>query len=248
MVRTMNPLLDLMKSHVSVRSYKDKEVPDELLAEIVAAAQASSTSSHIQAYSVVRVFDPDKRARISEVAGGQKWVVDAPVFMVHCADLVRLGAASEIEGQGALEGWFEHSLAAIVDVALFAQSVMLAAEASGLGGVFIGGIRNDPDAVIEQLALPRQVYPVFGMCLGWPKGKVGAKPRLPKVEVMHADTYDAEKLGGNLGEYNQVMAGYYEDRGAGTSRNWNRTVADALQKKKREHMKASFERAGFFLK
>ena len=244
----MSDVIDLMKSHASVRSFTDEGIGGDLLVRIVEAGQSASTSSHIQAYSAVRVVDPGKRARISEAAGGQKWIVEAPVFLVHCADISRLGTASEMEGQGELEGWFEHSLAAVVDVALFAQNMMLAAESEGLGGVFIGGIRNDPATVIEQLALPRQVYPVFGMCLGWPAKRVPVKPRLPAGEVLHTDTYDAGKRAGNLEEYNRVMAGYYGERGADTSRNWNGTVAGALQKKKREHMRGSLEDMGLFRK
>src|SRR6056300_942321 len=89
----MTSVTELMKSHVSVRSFKDDPVSEETLRTILGAGQFASTSSHVQAYSVVRVTDPQKRLAISEAAGGQKWVINAPIFLVYCADLRRLNYA-----------------------------------------------------------------------------------------------------------------------------------------------------------
>ena len=65
-------------------------------------------------------------------------------------------------------GFTEQFIIATVDVALFAQNVVVAAESRGLGICYIGALRNDPQWVSELLALPRLVYPVFGLCLGYP--------------------------------------------------------------------------------
>lgn len=239
-------VLSLLKEHTSVRSYTNEPVEAKLLRRILEAAQFTSTSSHIQAYSVIRVTDPDKRRTLRDAAGGQKWVVDAPEFLVFCADLHRLDIASKNQGMGELEGQFEHSLAAVVDVALYAQSVLLAAESVGLGGVFIGGIRNNPSLVIETLDLPQQVFPVFGMCLGWPAAQNATKPRLPLDEILHTDSFDQSKTSGNLAEFDRLMADYYSERGTDDRRNWSKTVSGALQTKKREHMKDVLSDQGFF--
>jgi nitroreductase len=241
-------VLDLLKSHTSVRSFLEKPIGDAQLVELLEAAQCTSTSSHVQAYSVVRVTDADKRAALAEAAGGQKWVVAAPEFLVFCADLNRLSAISEQEGRGEMEGYTEHSVAAIVDVALFAQSMMLAAESIGLGGVFIGGIRNNPQTVIDTLDLPNRVYPVFGMCLGWPDKKNAVKPRLNVSEILHTNGYDLEKQAANVAAYNEEMIDYYGARGTDAPRTWTRTVTDALQNKKREHLRETLESKGFFKK
>jgi nitroreductase len=241
-------VLELLKSHTSVRSFLDKPIEEAQLINVLEAAQCTSTSSHVQAYSVVRVTDADKRAALAEAAGGQKWVIAAPEFLVFCADINRLSTISEQEGRGPMEGYTEHSVAAIVDVALFAQSAMVAAESLGLGGVFIGGIRNNPQTVIDTLELPHGVYPVFGMCLGWPDKKNAVKPRLSINEVLHRDTYDLGKQAANVAAYNEEMIDYYGARGTDEPRTWNRTVTDALQNKKREHLRETLESKGFFKK
>lgn len=237
---------ELMKSHVSVRSFSDEVVAQETLLDILRAGQFASTSSHIQAYSVVRVTDPQKRAAISQASGGQKWVVNAPEFLVFCADLRRLDYSCIKAGKGELDGLTEHSLAAVVDVALFAQNVLLAAESEGLGGVFIGGIRNAPDIVINQLNLPKFVFPVFGMCLGHPKKRNATKPRLPLEAVLHTDSYEEGMNKQLVDDFDEEMAMYYLNRGATTGSNWSNSVAEALQNKRREHMQDILNKSGFF--
>lgn len=149
---------------------------------------------------------------------------------------------------GALEGWTEHGLAAVVDLALMAQNVLIAAESVGLGGVYIGGLRNDPETVAQQLRLPELVIPLFGLCLGWPAEAPDIKPRQPLDLVLHQDVYrDPEP--GPMAEYDRIMADYYAARGNNARRgDWSETAAKATQGKKREHMLGFLQKRGFFLR
>jgi nitroreductase len=158
----MNDVMKLMQEHSSVRSYSEKKISNELLEELIASGQSAASSSFIQAYSVIRVVDPVKRQIIANAAGGQSWIIDAPEFMVLCADMQRINYASLKNEEGELKGYTEHFIAATVDTALMAQNILLAAESTGLGGVFIGGIRNNPTIVAETLELPQHVFPAFG--------------------------------------------------------------------------------------
>jgi nitroreductase len=86
----MTPTIDLLKSHRSIRKFTDREVDDATLELIIAAAQCAATSHFVQAYTVIRVKDQEKREAIAQLAGPQVWVARAPVFLVFCADLNRL--------------------------------------------------------------------------------------------------------------------------------------------------------------
>ncbi|MCG8565025.1 MAG: nitroreductase family protein, partial [Desulfobacterales bacterium] len=160
----MNPVLELLAGHRSIRKFTSTPVDDAVVEELLSVAQYASTSSHIQAYSVIWVKNTDTRREIAELAGPQKWVETAPVFLVFCADLLRLESACEKHNLNAEMGWAEQGLIATTDVAMLGQNMMIAAESIGLGGVFIGGIRNDPSKVSTLLDLPDQVYPAFGLC------------------------------------------------------------------------------------
>ena len=239
---------ELQLEHRSVRRFLPRPLDPGQLEQLLRCGQAAASSSFIQAYSVVRVTRPEARARIAEAAGGQPWIEQAAEFLVFCADLRRLDAACRRTGRGALEGQAEHALAAIVDTALMAQKVLLAAESQGLGGVFIGGIRNAPEVLVETLALPYQVAPLFGMCLGWPDERNPVKPRMPVELILHQDSY-ADPPDDAVAAYDATMAAYYAGRGSNVRlSDWSAAVAAALQGKKREHMLGFLQARGFLLR
>ncbi|HSO19059.1 MAG TPA: oxygen-insensitive NADPH nitroreductase, partial [Desulfosarcina sp.] len=208
----MNAAIDLLKAHRSIRKFTERAVDDETLAAIVSAAQCAATSHFVQAYTIIRVRDPHKREIIARLAGPQVWVARAPVFLVFCADLNRLETACGMHGTTMQKGWAEQFVTATVDAALLAQNVLLAAESLGLGGVFIGGIRNDPQTVCDLLEIPDQAYPVFGMCLGWPAHDPPPKPRLPVAAVLFTDRYPDAHDAGLLDGYDRTTNHYYRHR------------------------------------
>ncbi len=166
------PMIELVNNHVSVRSYRTDPVPAETIERIVAAAQHSSTSANLQMTSVVAVLDPDKRKRLAELCGAnQQHINEAPVFLAWCADLSRLDRVCELRHYKQITDYVENFLMAAVDVTIASQSAALAAESLGLGICYIGSIRNNPREVISLLALPRLVFPIMGMTVGWPAGQ-----------------------------------------------------------------------------
>jgi FMN reductase (NADPH) len=208
-----NPTLDLIHKHASVRRYRPDPLPASVIETVAAAGQRAASSSNVQAYSVVAVTDAAKRQRLAELCGNQKHVAEAPVFLAWCADLARLERACSIRGYAQVTRYTENFLVAAVDAALAAQNATLAAESLGLGACYIGSIRNDTQAVIELLALPRLVFPIVGMTLGWPEQESAVKPRLPLPAVLHWETYNPEQDAA-LQAYDQTMAatGIYEGR------------------------------------
>ena len=242
----MNEVMNLMQEHSSVRSYTNEKINLSLLEELITCGQSAASSSFIQAYSVIRVVDPVKRNIIAEAAGGQSWIREAAEFMVLCADMQRINYASLKNGGGELKGYTEHFVAATVDTALMAQNILLAAESAGLGGVFIGGIRNDPKVVAETLELPKHVFPAFGLCLGWPVQKNAVKPRMPVATILHQDTYDVDGVAKSVDNYDETFAAYYDSRASNSkSTDWSAPTARAIQGKRREHMLAFLQERGF---
>ena len=243
----MNPVIDCLTAHRSIRKFTDRTVSDAMLEKLVAAAQCAATSSHVQAYSVIRVNDADARSEIARLAGPQEWVEAAPVFLVFCADITRLEAACRKHRMEAETGWAEQGLVATVDTALFAQNLMIAAESTGLGGVFIGGIRNDPETVCRLLDIPDGAYPVFGMCLGYPDQDIPTKPRLPVNIVLHQDRYDLQKTEQGLKDYDDRVQAYYAARSEKLKdRTWTSGMAEFAGQKVRPHMKDFLASKGFF--
>jgi FMN reductase (NADPH) len=181
---------------------------------IVAAAQRSATSSNLQMYSVVAVRDVARRARLAELCGNQAQIAQAPVFLAWCADRSRLDRICQYRGYSQAIEHVEPFLVAAVDVAILMQTATLAAESLGLGGCYIGAIRNNPAEVIELLQLPRLTFPIAGMTLGWPGAVPEQKPRLSTSAILHWETYDDRAEEEALLEYDRTMAatGIYQGR------------------------------------
>ncbi|RCV86226.1 oxygen-insensitive NADPH nitroreductase [Billgrantia montanilacus] len=243
----MNSTIELLKSHRSIRKFTDRKIPHELLLELIRAGQAAATSSHVQAYSVIHVKDPANRELIAELAGGQTYVATASDFLVFCADMKRPTEASERTGANVVRGMTEQLLVASVDTALMAQNVAIAAESEGLGICYIGGIRNNPQAISDLLRLPEHVYPVFGMCLGYPAHEPDVKPRLPVEAILKEDYYtDDSEL---VAVFDEAMQTYYGQRKGGNKEtNWSRNLTPLFDSKLRAHMREFLTKRGFEMK
>ncbi|MGN1401983.1 MAG: oxygen-insensitive NADPH nitroreductase [Bacillus sp. (in: firmicutes)] len=247
----MNSVLQVMSNHCSIRKFVTKDIPKEVLLEILKAARWASTSSNLQAYSIIVVKDQEKKSNLATLCGNQKYVAECPVFLVFCGDLSRVRYASETYQKPAHLDYVEPFLVASIDAALLAQNVMLAAESSGLGGVYIGGIRNNSQQVSELLNLPDYVYPVFGMCLGFPDETAvpGQKPRLPLEAIIHEEEYDEAKLEAVIEEYDEITEEYYRNRpSAARNQSWSEYISNIYKEPKRVHLKEFLGKKGLGLK
>jgi nitroreductase len=245
----MNPVMNLLQAHRSIRKFTDRPVPDQLLREIVKSGQAAATSSNLQATTVIRVRDAAVRQAIADLAGGQQYVVTAGAFLMFCADLDRPRRACEMGGGDFVPGMTEHFIIATIDAALFAQNCAVAAESAGLGVCYIGGIRNDPEQVSRLLDLPVQVYPVFGFCLGYPAQDPEIKPRLPLEVVLKEGRYQSAGDREGIRAYDEQLRHYYRTRTGGRKEScWTEEMKALVGKEDRPHMRGFLKSRGFVMK
>ncbi len=225
----MTPTIDLLRSHRSIRAFTDRAISDEQRAAILAAAQSASSSSFLQCTSIIRITDPALREQLVTLSGGQKYVAQAAEFWVFCADFNRL---QQICPDAQL-GMAEQLLLGCVDTALMAQNALTAAESLGLGGVYIGGIRNNIAQVTELLHLPKFVLPLFGMCLGEPAQDPELKPRMPAAMLVHENSYQPVNPE-VLAQYDSELVNYYQHRDSNRrSESWSEHIQKTIVKESR---------------
>lgn len=242
----MNPTIDLLNGHRSIRKFTDQKISTEQLEALIKAGQAAATSSFLQGTTVIRVTREPVLKEFVELTGGQSYIETAAEFLVFCADLRRSSMCCAMHGKTAAEGMTEHFMIATIDVALFAQNVVTAAESLGMGICYIGGIRNDPQRAADLIKLPRGVYPVFGLCLGYPDQDPEVKPRLPVSVVLKQEEYSDTSDESTITEYDQIVKAYYETRtGNNKSMTWSEQMDKLLGKESRPHMKAFLDAYGF---
>ncbi len=245
----MNTTIEAMRSHRSIRKFKEKAVPDDVLETILTSAQCAATSNFVQAYTIIRVDDQQNRQAIAKLSGSQQWIIDAPVFLVFLADLNHLEAACRKHGKEMTKGYMEQFIVATVDTALIGQNTLLAAEAMGLGGLFIGAIRNDPRKICDMLNIPEHAYPVFGMCLGYPDDLPPVKPRLPLEGIFKKETYQTDGGDAVLNVYDETTRTYYLSRDSNLKdETWSCQMAGFMSKIVRPHMKEFIASQGFCIR
>ncbi len=218
--------------HRSVRKYTEQKIDENLLKSLFCTAQSAATSSNLQLYSVISITEPLLRKEISECSSNQKQILTAPVFLVFLGDLYRLSRVCEQENiiPDALD-YTEFTLMAAIDAALAAERLVCAAENQGLGICYIGALRNHPHKVKELLSLPDKVFPVFGLCLGWPHpdNTSGIKPRLKQRDVFFENAYS---LNIDIKEYNHRMETYNTDQGRDSIQAWSILTSSRCTKEK----------------
>lgn len=225
----MNTVIETLKSHRSFRQYLDKDIPNKIVDTLVEATQAAPSWVNGQQVSIILIKDKEKKQNLAELCGNQKWITEAPIFFVFCADFYRAKLASEMENTSfdAAEQ-SDVLLVGATDVGISLANMITAAESLGLGTVPIGGIRRNVSDVIDLLQLPEYVIPISGLCVGYPANDPGKKPRLPKESVLHLEKYNKDQIE-LLNAYNQTFKDYLKQRGDQEA-NWTKRMANFYSK------------------
>jgi FMN reductase (NADPH) len=248
----MNQVIETILNHRSIRKFEDRALSQEQIETIVQCAQAASTSSFIQAYSIIGIKNPDKKRRLAEIAGNQDYVESNGHLFIFCADLHRHEVIAVMENQDLTTSLqsTEKFMVGLIDATLAAQNAVVAAESMGLGACYIGGIRNDLEAVCDLLHIPNRVIPLFAVVVGYPQQQPDKKPRLPLSHVYHEETYqqNSETYKSQLQAYDKTISAYYEERTNGKRNDtWSAQMANMLKSPKRMYMKEFVEKKGFDL-
>ena len=185
-----NEIMKLLHERASCRSFKEEPVPDETLAAVLTAAAHAATGGNLQPYSVIKVLDPEVRQRLTTLCGDQPFIGKAPVSLVFCIDFHRLErwAASENAPFSARRA-FRHFWISFQDVVICAQTICTAADAMGLGAVYVGTVLECLDELKDLLKLPEGVFPVVMVCLVYPKGQLTPRRKFGVDVVVHDEVY-----------------------------------------------------------
>ena len=217
----MTETTTLMKSHSSVRRFKEQEIPQADLTEILTAAQMASSWKNFQSYSVIVVRSQEKKDALYELVP-QEAIRQSAAFPLFVGDLNRAEKGAKIHTDSFQPQGVEGLLISSVDAALAAQNTLLAAESMGYGGVIIGLVRYKSEEVSELFKLPDYTYPVFGIALGVPNQRHDVKPRLPLSQMVFDEEYQEQSVEA-IEAYDRVQAEY---AGARATTTWSQRLAE----------------------
>lgn len=222
----MNETLHTQHRHRSIRSFTPEPVSADMLEAIIQSAHLAPTSMNAQEISLIVVRNEQRKAQIAEIAGGQTWIAQAPVFIAIILDFHKTDLGLRKTGQTqVIHESMEGFGVAVADAGIALGTMITAAESLGLGIVPIGGIRRNPQAMIDLLGLPPLTFPWVGLCIGHIAQDVTPKPRMDINTFRHDERYDASGYAAAIDAYDATLMKYWKQINRADGLPWSSNLA-----------------------
>lgn len=182
-------MFETVKNRRTIRKYQSKDIAPDLLNDLLENSFRASTMGGMQLYSVVVTRDAEMKAELSPAHFNQPMVKNAPVVLTFCADFRRFTKWCELRNA---EPGYDNLMSfmnATMDTLLVAQTFCTLAEEVGLGICYLGTTTYNPQMIIDTLRLPRLVFPVTTITVGYPDSIPEQVDRLPLEAAVHMETY-----------------------------------------------------------
>ena len=253
----ITPLINSIISRASVRKFSKKNISKELLTLLLTAAQSAPSKSNLQQYSIMVIQNQSLKNEISKLIGDTKWALTAPVFLLFLADIRRNIKITNHKGYNHKNNNVDTFMNGVIDSALSMQSMISASESIGLGICPISMIRNIIEEVKNLCKLPKGVFPIAGLALGWPDEKSPVSIRLPQDIVTHYNTYNEKNLIDKINQYDERVfkvapiernkQRHIDIYGVAKKGSWSENISRQLSVAERKDFKKWLKNHGFSL-
>jgi nitroreductase len=148
-----------IRNRRSVREYQSKEVPDELITEVIKAGQFAPTARNNRAIEYVVVKDEKTKKDIFNLVG-QEFVKQAPVLIIPISDTEKIEAPVETAIKLSMH-----------DLAAASENIFLQATALGLGTVWknLKVETGEIEKIKNMLDIPKRYTLINIIPLGYPE-------------------------------------------------------------------------------
>jgi len=171
-----NPIIQTMLSRKSIRKYKEECPSDEEIETVVRAGQQAPFASQMGSLLLSRNRDKNP--------------FKAPLLFTICVDSHRWELIM------ARRNWKIHSqddlfllVLGMQDAALMAENMVIAAESLGMGSCFLGDAPFRAGKIILEYQLPKRVFPMVQLAMGYPDENPPPRPRYPIAFTLFENRY-----------------------------------------------------------
>ncbi len=171
-------LLEIIRNRRSIRSYKKRDLPQDIIEKLLEAARWAPSAGNVQPWGFVVASSRKIKQSLSMAAFGQKDLEEASVVIVVCADEKLAEQSYGVRGK---------SLFCLQDTAAAIQNIMLTAYSLGLGSCWIGAFKEDE--IRQVIKAPKEMRPIALIPVGYPNEAPPARSRRPVGEIMHKETF-----------------------------------------------------------
>jgi len=163
--------MEAILSRRSIRKYTADPIPEELINDLLKAAMSAPSASNERLWHFIVIDDHGILDKIPEFHPHSSMLKYAPLAIAVCADL-------ELEiNRGC---W-------ALDCSAATQNILIAAQAKGLGAVWLGIYPSEEriTGMRKLLGLPQQVIPLSVVSIGYPAEEKSPKDRYDASRVHH---------------------------------------------------------------
>lgn len=184
-----NETLRLLIERASCRDFARRKIAAGVLRRIFEAGVHAPTGGNLQPYSIIRIERAATKKQLAESCG-QPFIARAPLNLIFCIDFHRLERWARLEvAPFTANKSFRHFWIAFQDTLICAQNICTAADSLGLGSVYVGTAVEFVPRLRSMLHLPRGVFPVVLLCLGYPKSRSAPRRKLEPEMIVHRERY-----------------------------------------------------------
>lgn len=184
-----NETIRLLHERASVRSFEDKKIPPNIMRLILGSGIHAATGGNLQPFSIIKIEKPEPKQKIADMCG-QDFIGEAPVDLLFCLDWRRLERWAKLEVAPFTGNYsFRNFWISFQDTLIAAQNICTAADALGLGSVYIGTVMECIPELRDMFYLPKGVFPVVLLCLGYPKHYPEPRKKHDIDVIVHDEKY-----------------------------------------------------------
>lgn len=209
-------VIDNILKRRSERNYKNIPIEQEKIDYLIKVINSSPTSTNSQDFSAIIVSDKELRQKITLGYETQKHIVEAPLFIIFCADINRIKYVSEKENKKIYTNNTNNFLIAAGDAFIAASFAHNAAIQMGLGACYIGTVRASLETIKNSLNLEGNIVPIVGLTVGYIETQNEIKP---KINHVYNDKYNINQLRQEVDVYDKDMLKYYDSRNSNSKYN-----------------------------
>ena len=169
--------IEAIKGRRSIRKFKDDAIGEEIINELLEAAQMAPSAGNLQARDFVVVLNRVLKQKLRGAALNQSLIEEAPVVIVVVANIGRSARVYKSRGE----------LYAIQDATAAVMNLLLAAHSKGLGTCWVGAFEEY--MVTDLLGLPDKTKPVAIIPIGYPDEKPAAPLRMGLDKAVHRESW-----------------------------------------------------------
>jgi nitroreductase len=184
-----NDTIRLLNERASCRNFLKKKISPRILNRILESGVHAASGGNLQPYSIIKIENAGVKHAFAEKCS-QDFIEKAPVLLMFCIDWRRLQRWADLENAPfTATSSFRHFWISFQDTIICAQNICTAADALGLGSVYIGTVLEMFHDIRAMLELPDGVFPVVLLCLGYPKSESPKRLKFGIDVLVHHEKY-----------------------------------------------------------